>query len=591
MRRAALLALAAAAALALPTSSLAATVGVEEPIAERPTTDPQQARLLFVGGAGEANRLTVSVAAEDGDFYDLRLVDGAAAIQPGPGCSGGGAAGAPVLCRVRKPTLGEHYTCFKGCYADPGTAWDLTLSFALGGAGSRLDTTALPASAPNKSEFTGPGAIEVSVTPGAGDDTVLTGPGPDEIGPSSGADLIRTGEGSDVLHAGPVADGPDDVDLGGGYEDAIDFSERTEGVSYDPDGQADDGAADEGDNLSAAARVRGGAGADTLVSDSGAALEYEATISGGFGDDFISGSDRGDNLSGGPGNDELVGGAGNDELKDPAYYGGEGRSGDDLAEGGPGDDEIELGEGDDEATGGPGRDRIVLGRGSDRGGGGSDDDVLLGEEGGDELEAGPGNDRLSGDGGRDRLLGGGGEDRIAAGMVVSESWEYRTFLNSPGPLEGLPDQVGCGPGRDVARTGVADAAAGCEAVLRAAPLEVRGFADGDRYFPPRIKFSLRRPGTARLEGRGLEPRTHTFRRDYGAFTFALRPVGRARQTLLRDGHVKLGLRISFRAVDGREVARVFAIDLWQSGELERREPARAARMLRACRARRSSWQS
>jgi hypothetical protein len=113
MRRVGLLALAVGAALILPTSSFAATVGVEEPAPAPPAPPSGQAKLTFVAAPGEANRLTVSVAGEDADFYDLRLVDSGAPILPGTGCSGGGAPGAPVLCRVHKPTVGDGYICFK----------------------------------------------------------------------------------------------------------------------------------------------------------------------------------------------------------------------------------------------------------------------------------------------------------------------------------------------------------------------------------------------------------------------------------------------------------------------------------------------
>jgi Ca2+-binding RTX toxin-like protein len=559
---------AASAALALPASSLAATVGVEEL-----PTDRRQVKVVFAGADGEANRLTVSVAGEDPDFFDLRLVDSAAPIQAGPGCSGGGTAGVPVLCRVHKPTVGENYICFKGCYATAGTAWDLKLSFALGDAGSRLDTTALPGYVPNKSDFSPSAPVEVTALPGAGDDTVLTGPGPDEIQPSSGADLIRTGDSPDVLRGGPVADGPDDVDLGDDAGDTIDYSDRIEGVRYKPNGQADDGAAGEGDDLGAARYIRGGAGADTLISARGDVLDYGAMITGGRGDDTIVGSRRGDGLFGGAGDDDLVGGAGDDELKDPAYFGGDGRSGNDSADGGPGHDEIELGRGDDEAAGGPGRDRMVLGPGRDTASGGGGNDLLLGGKGSDGIEAGPGNDRLIGDIGRDRLLGGAGEDRIAAGMVVFGALGYRAFLHSPGPLEGQPDQVECGAGRDMMRAGIGDTATGCERVLRAEPFEVRGFQSGTRHFPPRIKFSIRRPGTVRLQGKGLIPKTRSFRRSYGAWALGLRPDERARRALLRDGHVELRLRISFRAIDGREIVRIYSIDLWQRGEVEGHQPA------------------
>jgi hypothetical protein len=571
-RGAKLFALAAVgAALLLPAGAPAATVGVEELAGET-----QHSNLKFVGGAEEANRLTVSVAAEDADFYDLRLVDSAVPIQPGAGCRGGGEAGDRVLCKVRKPTLGENYNCFKGCFATAGTAWELNLSFALGGAGSSLDTTALPESSPNKSVYTNSRPVLVTVIPGAGDDTVLTGPGPDEVKPSPGADLIRTGEGADVLRAGPVADGPDVVDLGDGLFDLIDFSERSEGVRYEPDGQADDGSAGEGDNLGAAREVRGGAGADTLISAGWdpsiePVLGLDPVITGGDGDDLIVGSERSDGLYGEDGDDELVGAGGDDRLKEPFYAVDEATSGDDSADGGPGDDEIELGFGDDEAAGGAGRDRIVLSQGNDTGDGGEGDDLLLGEKGRDELEGGPGKDRLAGDTGRDRLFGGDGDDRIAAGMVVPGARGYRTFLHAPGPLEERPDSVDCGTGRDAVRVGLGDTSPGCETVLRAAPLEVRGLRIGPRDFPPRIEFTVRGPGRARIEGKGLKPTTRNYRGGYGAFE--LRLTGWAQHSLFRHGHVGLRLRLSFDPVDGREVVYSRAFELWKRGGLEDRGPA------------------
>ncbi|HST68059.1 MAG TPA: calcium-binding protein [Solirubrobacterales bacterium] len=560
MSRAGLLALAAAAALVLPASSPAATVGVEEPAPAPPAPPSGQAKLTFVAGPGEANRLTVSVAEEDPDFFRLRLVDSAAPVQPGPGCSGGGAPGAPVLCRVHKPTVGDGYICFKQCYASYGGAFDLNLSFALGDGGSHLDTTALPGYIPNKDAYSPSAPVEVTVVPGGGNDTVLTGPGPDEIKPSAGADLIRTGEGPDVFRAGTVADGPDVVDLGGdAYPavvrgDVIDFSERSQGVRYDPNGRPDDGAAGEGDDLAAVWEVLGGAGADTLIGGAGDVLDFEPVLIGGAGDDVVAGSEGGDILFGGNGDDQLSGAGGDDRLRETTYS-DKLMLGNDSADGGPGDDEIELGWGDDEAAGGPGRDLIALSRGSDSGKGGA------------------GNDRLTGDLGRDRLLGGGGDDRIAAGMDVYWPLEHRAFLHSQGPLEGRPDSVGCGTGWDMVRAGAGDTAPGCERVLRAEPLELRGLEDGTRYAPPYVKFTIRRAGRARLGGEGLVPKGRAFGDDYGASTFYLRPVGQARQSLLRDGRVRLRLRLSYRAVDGREVVLFKAFELRVRNDRQVVEPA------------------
>lgn len=580
MIRSGLGALVACAALALPAASMAATVGVEEVAGE-----PNEAKLNFVPAPGEANRLTVSIVGEEGLFYDLELVDTAVPIEAGPGCSGGGTVGVAVRCRVRKPNLGDNYSCFKGCHYTPGTKWTLSLNIRLGDGGSRLYTTALPEGAAVPQEQWTKAPILVVVTPGAGDDIVLTGPGRDLIQPSPGADLIRTGEGGDELLGGPGADGPDDVDLGGDPYDAIDYSERAEGVRYEPNGLADDGAASEGDNLGVAETVRSGSGADVLVGSD--VSGYGVRFSGEDGDDTITGSIGGDELWGGRGDDELIGLAGDDYLSEPfddeegsgndTGSGGAGNDeirlgeGDDEALGGVGDDRIEPGEGDDRAAGGPGGDRIQLGPGGDWATGGADGDLLLGEAGADEIHGGVGEDRLSGDAGRDSLFGGGGDDRVAVGVVVTKSWGLREFLESPGPLEGKPDRVVCGSGLDGVKVGPGDAARGCESTLRAGLFEVRGVEAATQHFPTRIKFTIRRPGTVRLGGGDVEPRKRV-RYRAEATSFDLWPVGAALDTLRRDGQVKLRLRLSFQPKNGRKIVRFLTVHLWLTVDLKDRAP-------------------
>jgi hypothetical protein len=565
---------AACAVLAQPASSLAATVGVEEL-----PTEPLQARVAFTGASGEANRLTVSIAGEEGLFYNLRLLDTAVPIQPGTGCSGGGAAGVAVQCKVHKPTPGDHLECFKGCRYTPGTKWDLSLTFKLGDAGSRLDTTALPAGASDPQQpWAGASPIWVTVTPGAGDDTVLTGPGPDVIESSPSADLVRTGDGNDVFNGGPIPDGPDEVDLGGDRYNMIDYSERSGDIRYDPNGLADDGGGGEGDNLGVAGTVQAGAGADTVVGSSKPG--GGSRLIGGAGDDTIHGALGGDEISGGEGNDELFGGAGDDYLRDPSSN-ARGISGNDTASGGAGDDEIKLGNGDDEgfgeagedqvksgpgddrAAGGPGRDLIVLGPGQDRGAGGAGDDLMLGKQGEDEIHGEQGDDRLSGDFARDSLFGGAGDDRIAAGMIVAGPRVLREFLGSAGPLEGRPDRVDCGAGRDGVKTGPGDSAAGCESTPRAELLELQGVVQSDGDLPTRLRSVIRGAGTVKLEGKGVQPK-QLFSDDYAAWGVPLRPVGRSLEILIRDGHVKLRLKLSFHAVEGREVVRFRTVDLGAS---------------------------
>ncbi|HEX9967350.1 MAG TPA: calcium-binding protein [Solirubrobacterales bacterium] len=578
---------AACAALVLPAASPAATVGVEEQ-----ETEPRQAKLVFAAGAGEANDLTVSVAGEEGLYYDLRLLDATAPVTPGQGCSGGGAPGVVVHCKVHKPTPGDNIECFKGCRYTPGTKWEMELAFELGDAGSRLDTTAIPADAldpqhPWRGHVWAP--VEVTVTPGAGDDTVLTGPGRDLIEASPGADLVRTGGGSDEFRGGPRPDGPDDVDLGEGDSEAIDYSERGESVHYDPNGLADDGGAGEGDNLDAASSVQTGAGADTLV----APETLGAALYGGAGDDTIHGRSRSDEIYGGEGDDELFGAEGDDWLLDPSYGGRGGNSGDDVASGGAGRDEIRLGGGDDEASGGaegdqiaggPGDDRVTgdaggdeieLGPGRDRGAGGAGSDLLFGEEGADEIDGEQGADRISGDVGRDSLFGGAGGDRIAAGMAVADERELRYFLGSTGPLEGKADRVDCGAGWDGAKTGRGDSTAACESTPRAELLEIQALEQSDGEQPPHLRCVIRRAGRIELVSKGLQPKERVSGLDYAAWGAPLWPVGRALATLLRTGQVKVPLTIVFHAAGGRDVARTRTVRLFLPGGLHSRRPAAA----------------
>jgi|GEM_PF-2070512 len=578
---------AACAALVLPATSPAATVGVEELEAE-----PRQAKLVFAAGAAEANDLTVSVAGEEGLYYDLRLIDATASVTPGAGCSGGGAPGVAVHCKVHKSTPGDNIECFKGCRYTPGTKWELTLAFRLGDAGSRLDTTAIPADAldpqhPWRGLVWAP--IHVTVTPGAGDDTVLTGPGPDLIEASPGADLVRTGGGSDEFKGGARPDGPDDVDLGEGAYESIDYSERGEGVHYDPNGLADDGGAGEGDNLDGASAVETGAGADTLI----APEDRAAALFGGAGDDTIHGRSRNDEIYGGEGDDELFGAEGDDWLLDPSYGGQGANSGDDVASGGAGQDEIGLGGGDDEAsggaekdriTGGPGDDRVAgdaggdeieLGPGRDRGAGGEGGDLLFGDEGADEIHGEQGADRISGDVGRDSLFGGTGGDRIAAGMAVADERELRDFLGSPGPLEGKPDRVDCGAGWDGAKTGRGDSTAGCESTPRAELLEIQALEQSDGYQAPHLRCVIRRAGRIELTSKGLQPKELVSRRDYTAWGAPLWPVGRALATLLRTGQVKVRLTIAFHAAGGRDVIRARTARLFLPGGLNSRRRVQA----------------
>lgn len=110
-------------------------------------------------------------------------------------------------------------------------------------------------------------------------------------------------------------------------------------------------------------------------------------ITGGPGDDLISGSIYSDQIFGGDGNDEVYGMAGDDFI--------DGGNGNDQIYGGYGNDSILGAAGDDEVYGDVGDDRMFGGDGNDR---------LYGEDGNDLFAGGMGADRFYGGKGNDRVL-------------------------------------------------------------------------------------------------------------------------------------------------------------------------------------------
>jgi len=170
-------------------------------------------------------------------------------------------------------------------------------------------------------------------------------------------------------------------------------------------------------------------------------------ISGGFGNDFIYGSNRGDALMGFDGHDLIVGGGGDDAIFGDDDYGLAMRDwsftitqgvsvnlngltletgnapGDDAIYAGTGNDFVYAGGGSDEVYGGEGNDTILGEAGDDFISGDAGDDILEGDaawvavadQGNDYIEGGAGNDRIWGQGGSDDLFGGAGDDTIYGG--------------------------------------------------------------------------------------------------------------------------------------------------------------------------------
>ncbi|MDD4891954.1 MAG: beta-propeller domain-containing protein, partial [Phycisphaerae bacterium] len=136
-------------------------------------------------------------------------------------------------------------------------------------------------------------------------------------------------------------------------------------------------------------RVLAGKGNDTVTVDIGGDARISVQISGGAGDDVLTGGAEADCIDGGAGNDTISGGAG-----------------DDILWGGSGNDTLDGGAGNDRLYGQAGNDTLI---------GGDGDDALWGAVGNDLLQGDAGNDTLHGDAGDDILRGGEGGDTILGG--------------------------------------------------------------------------------------------------------------------------------------------------------------------------------
>ena len=256
---------------------------------------------------------------------------------------------------------------------------------------------------------------------GSADDTLVG---------NAGANVLDGGDGDDSLDPGR---GAADELIGAGGTDTVTYASRTLPVTADLDGVADDGEQGEGDRIATSVEnLTGGSGNDRLTGSAGV-----NTLNGGSGNDA---------LDGGLGGDLLLGGAGTDAADyssrtaavtaDPDGAANDGEAG-----------ENDLVETDVESfTGGAGDDVLVGATGTNFLVGGPGADVLDGAQGDDDLEGGPGADVLTGGSGGDVLQGGADADRIVA-------------------RDGAWDSVRCDGGTDVAvADAIDDAATTCETV-------------------------------------------------------------------------------------------------------------------------------
>jgi Ca2+-binding RTX toxin-like protein len=185
-------------------------------------------------------------------------------------------------------------------------------------------------------------------------DTLWGGYGNDSLDGQGQIDDLNGGYGDDTLNGGDSQ--PDDLS-GGEGTDTADYSNRSEALTITLDDIANDGAANEHDNVhSDVENVLGGSSVDHITGSAAANV-----LAGNGGKDVIHGGGGNDTVTGGWGGDFLYGDGGNDvvdgEFDDDNLYGG---AGDDTISGGLGSDVLvsigggthdALSGGDDDAGG------------------------------------------------------------------------------------------------------------------------------------------------------------------------------------------------------------------------------------------------
>jgi Ca2+-binding RTX toxin-like protein len=146
-----------------------------------------------------------------------------------------------------------------------------------------------------------------------GDDQITAAGGADEVSGGRGNDVADAGEGADTVFAGSQADGADVLAGGGGLGDEVDYCCGFDPVTINQNGQADDGRAGEGDNLSGFEGFDGGSGPDSITGNASANV-----INGNGGADLLVGLGGGDQFFAGAGDDTVVSSGGSAAAGRPA---------------------------------------------------------------------------------------------------------------------------------------------------------------------------------------------------------------------------------------------------------------------------------
>ena len=260
-----------------------------------------------------------------------------------------------------------------------------------------------------------------------GDDILLGGGGNDDLRGGDGDDALYGEAGNDRLAGGRGGD----LLAGGGGIDTADYGAASGSVTVDL-GQGVAFGALGGDALASIENVTGGSGNDLITGDWFGnlllGLAGADQINGAGGNDTIRGGSESDTIDGGLGDDRLWGNSGSDTLNDAAgsdsvHGGSEGDvidvwSGHDWIYGDSGDDRISVRGVDNHAFGGVGNDELLVSHWFDSPEAGSN--LLDGGYGDDRLWAGPGSDVLLGGEGRDHFTAGAGDHRLTGGADADQ---------------------------------------------------------------------------------------------------------------------------------------------------------------------------
>lgn len=264
-----------------------------------------------------------------------------------------------------------------------------------------------------------------NIASGGGNDTLTGNANANSLVGGSGNDVLNGVDGNDSLNGGLGAD----TFNGGTGLDTADYGARSENLLVQINNNADDGAANENDNVKTdVENLIGGTGHDMLIGSA-----EDNTISGGGGNDDLAGNGNADLINGDGGNDSVTigasdtvnGGAGTDTVS--VFYSPSGQT---LSLDGVANDSNGMNPGVDveNVTGGYG------------------DDTLIGNGSANVIEGGQGSDVVSALGGNDTVL----------------------------VRDKTTDQVDCSSGSDTVTADVPDVLTACETANLPSPATITG---------------------------------------------------------------------------------------------------------------------